>query len=179
MFVENSNDLAQNKLILIYIFNTVDYPMTNSEVTQFVLENNHMNYFLVQQYLSELVDSEFLKIVTKDGNEYYMLTEKGKEILNYFSERIPTEIKKIIENKSLAKKEEKIKETQILGNYYQKNQSEFIVTLKVIENEVTLFNLSLNVVSKKQAKMICNNWKENSEFIYKEFINLITNDKQL
>ncbi|MBS4539233.1 DUF4364 family protein [Clostridium sp. D2Q-11] len=177
MFIENSNELAQNKLILIYIFDKVDYPMTNSEITQFVLENNHMNYFVVQQYLSELVDSEFLSIVTKDGNEYYNITSKGREVLNYFSERIPNDTKNIIQEKYLIKQKEKIKETQILGNYYKKNESEFIVNLKVIENEITLFNLSLNVVSKKQAKMICNNWKENPENIYKQFIDLLTEDK--
>lgn len=176
MFIENSNELAQNKLILIYIFNTVDYPMTNSEITQFVLENNHMNYFLVQQYLRELVDSEFLSIVTKDGNEYYNITSKGSEVLKYFCERIPKETKDIIEEKYLIKKKEKIKETQILGNYYKKNESEFIVNLKVIENEITLFNLSLNVVSKKQAKMICNRWKENPETLYKQFIQLLTDN---
>lgn len=177
MFIENSNDLAQNKLILVFIFDTVDYPMTNSEVTQFVLENNHMNYFLVQQYLSELVDSKFLRIVTKDGNEYYMLTSKGEELLNYFSARIPEETKDIIENKYLIKKKEKIKETQILGTYYKKNESEFIVNLKVIENDLSLFNLSLNVVSKKQAKMICSNWKENPEVIYKNFIDSLIEGK--
>lgn len=176
MFIENSNELAQHKLVLLYIFDTVDFPMTNTEITQFVLENNHMNYFLVQQYLSELVETGFLNIVTKDGNEYYNITEKGSEALKYFDERIPETIKIRVYERYQIKKEEKIKETQIIGNYYKKNDSEFIVNLKVIENEITLFNLSLNVVSKKQAKMICNNWKEDPQNIYEKMINSLTKE---
>lgn len=174
MFIENSDELAQNKLILLYIFEKIDYPITNSEITQFVLENNHMNYFLVQQYLSELVASSFIAIRTEDGNEYYNITEKGKKVLELFHGRINSNTKEIIDDKCSIKKQEKIKEKQIIGNYYKKNDVEYIVNLKVVENDNTLFTLSLNVVSNEQAKMICNNWRENPQIIYKEFIDILT-----
>ncbi len=174
MFIENSDELAQNKLILLYIFNKIDYPTTNSEITQFVLENNQMNYFLVQQYLSELVASNFITIKTKDGNEYYNITEEGKKVLELFYERIAAETKNLVDRKCSIKNEEKVKEKQIIGNYYKKNDTEYIVNLKVVENDNTLFTLSLNVVSNEQAKMICKNWKQNPQVIYKKFIDILT-----
>lgn len=178
MFIENTNELAQHKLILLYILDKVDFPITNSEITQFVLENNNINYFLVQQYLSELVSSNLIQIITSDGNEYYELTKLGTDTLHYFMDRIPNTVKDKIDKKYEKKKEEKIKETQILGDYYKKNDSEYIVNLKVIENEINLFNLSLNVVSKKQAKMICNIWKSNPQFFYKKIFDLLTNTSE-
>ncbi|MGO1369182.1 MAG: DUF4364 family protein [Senegalia sp. (in: firmicutes)] len=174
MFIENSDELAQNKLILLYIFEKIDYPITNSEITQFVLENNHMNYFLVQQYLSELVSTNFISIKTQDGNEYYNITNNGKKVLGLFEGRISINTKEIIDDKCSIKKQEKIKEKQIIGNYYKKNDVEYIVNLKVVENDNTIFTLSLNVVSNEQAKMICNNWRENPQIIYKDFIDILT-----
>ncbi|SHH23112.1 protein of unknown function [Caloranaerobacter azorensis DSM 13643] len=178
MFVENTKELAQHKLLLLYILDIVEFPMTNSEITQFVLENNYMdNYFMVQQFLSELVSSKFIEITTKDGSEYYHITEKGENTLNYFIDRIPEKIKLEIDDNYKNKKEEMIKKTQIIGNYYKKNDSEYIVNLKVIEKDITLFNMSLNVVSNKQAKLICNNWKENPQEIYKKILDLLIETK--
>lgn len=175
MFTEDTKELAQYKLLLLYILDRVDIPMTNSEITQFVLENNYMNYFMVQQFIGELVSSKFIEFTTKDGKEYYHLSKAGKDTLNFFIDRIPKNLKDEIDTKYQKKKEEMIKETQIVSNYYKKNDTEYIVNLKVIEKDINLFNLSLNVVSNKQAKVICNNWKKDPEGIYKQILELLIN----
>lgn len=61
MFLENTEELAQNKLLLLYIIDKSNSSLTNNELTELVLKNNYMNYFLVQQYLSELIESGFIE----------------------------------------------------------------------------------------------------------------------
>ncbi len=176
MFVDNSKELAQNKLLILYILDNAQIPMNNSEITQFLLENNYMNYFLAQQFISELVSSKFIEFSTKDGQEYYHLSNAGRDTLSFFNDRIPQTIKDEVNKRFQKKKEEMVKESQIVGNYYKKSESEYIVNLKVIEKDINLFSMSLNVVSNKQAKMICNNWKENSHEIYKKIIDLLIDE---
>ncbi|MTI49552.1 DUF4364 family protein [Sporosalibacterium faouarense] len=176
MFLEDTNELAQHKLLLLYLLNKIDIPMNNAEITQFVLEHNYMNYFLTQQYLSELVDANFIHVITVKNKKCYKLTDIGKETLEYFNNRIPKKLKKEIDEKYEKKKQTLIKEAQIIGNYYKKNDSQYIVSLKVIENEITLFDLSLNVVSNKQAKLICENWKKSPDKIYKKFMDYLTDE---
>lgn len=176
MFVDNSKELAQNKLLILYILDNADIPMNNSEITQFLLENNYMNYFLAQQFISELVSSKFIEFSTKDGQEYYHLSNAGKDTLSFFNDRIPQTLKEEVNKKFQKKKEEMVKESQIIGNYYKKSESEYIVNLKVIEKDINLFSMSLNVVSNKQAKMICNNWKKNPHEIYKKIIDLLIDE---
>lgn len=173
MFTEDSNEMVQHKLLILYILEKVDIPMTNTEITQFILENNYMNYFLVQQFLSELVSSKFVEFSTKDGNEYYHLSKAGKDTLAYFSDRISADLKEDIDSSYAEKKVEMIKETQVIGNYYKKSELEYIVNLKAIEKDIVLLNLSLSVVSSKQAKLICGNWKQNPEGIYKNIFDLL------
>lgn len=173
MFTEDSNELVQNKLLILYILDKVDIPMTNTEITQFILENNYMNYFLVQQFLGELVNSKFVEFSTRDGNEYYHLSNAGKDTLTYFSDRISNTLRDEIDDKYKEKKVEMIKETQVVGNYYKKSELEYIVNLKAIEKDIVLLNLSLSVVSSKQAKLICGNWKQNPEGIYKSIFDLL------
>jgi len=176
MFFEESDQIARHKLILLYIIDKVDFRITNSEITQFVLESSFMNYFFVQQYLGEIIKAGLIDIKIEDGNEYYELTPIGKESLNFFIKRIPPNVIQEVNDCYEIKKEEKIKEKQVIGNYYQKNDTEFIVNLKVVENELTLFNLSLNIPSKEQAKFICKNWKTDPELIYKEMFKLLTKE---
>jgi len=175
MFNDDYKELAQQKLVILYILDRIDEPVTNSDFTQFVLENNHMNYFYVQQYISELIKTNFIDVKADDDKEMYSLTNLGKETLKYFSFKIPDNIKESINERYAKRKEQKIKDTQITGDYYKKNELEYVVSLKVIENEITLFDLTLNVPSIKQAKHICNNWKEDPQYIYEKIFNLVIN----
>ena len=173
MFIEDSDELIQHKLLILYILDKVDIPMTNAEITQFILENNYMNYFLVQQFLGELVESKFVEFSTSDGNEYYHVSNAGKETLSYFSDRLLNSLKEEIDIKYKEKKNEMIKETQVIGNYYKKSEAEYVVNLKAVEKDIVLLSLSLSVVSSKQAKLICKNWKQNPEKIYKDIFELL------
>ena len=52
---DDTLDLAENKLLLLYIFRELDVPVTRNLITEIILENNFLNYFILQPYLSELI----------------------------------------------------------------------------------------------------------------------------
>jgi predicted transcriptional regulator len=178
MFLENTKELAQNKLLLLYIINESTQPLTNNEITEFILENNYMNYFLTQQYLSELVSSGFIeyrKSENKNKNVYILL-DKGKSTLFYFEDRIPEKIKKEISSKFKDNTISQNKSAQVLGEYYKKDNNEYMVTLKLIEKEQTILSIYLDIPSESQAKRICDTWKKNTEYIYKNLLNMLVGD---
>ena len=177
MFVNNTEELAQNKLLLLYIIHKSENPLTNEEITEFVLENNYMNYFLIQQYLSELIDADFIEHLTEGEKNVYHLLSKGKSTLSYFEDRISSRIKEEISEKFAKVKETKKIETQIIGEFFQKNNSGYVVNLKLVENTENLFSLYLNVATIQQAKMICDTWKSNTEYIYKNILNMLADDE--
>ena len=57
---ETSEEIAQNKLILLYLLKNINIAMTNSEICQFALEKRIMDYFAVQSCMEELFE-------TRDG----------------------------------------------------------------------------------------------------------------
>lgn len=177
MFVENTEELAQNKLLLLYIIDKSEKPLTNEEITEFVLENNYMNYFLIQQYLSELVNSKFIEYANKEDKKVYIILDKGRVTLYYFEDRIPTNIKVDISNKFIEQKNIEKRATQVIGEYFKKDEYEYTVNLKLVENEDTLFSLYLNVTTAKQAKKICDTWKDNTEYIFKNILNMLADDE--
>lgn len=171
MFTENTEELAQNKLLLLYIIKTATYSFTKEDLTEFILEKDYMNYFFIQQYILELLESEFIKADNED-DEKFLLLEKGSLTLDYFESKIPETLKE--ELTEIFQVEEKIKkqETQVVAEYFEKENNQFNVNLKLVENEDILFSLYLNVGTSEQAESICKIWKDEPDSVYQGIINL-------
>ena len=75
------------KLIVLYMAQQSKEELTNSQISQFVLDRDYTDYFHLQQVLSELVETGLLKKRTKSNSSYYDITEEGSKTLFYF-ERI-------------------------------------------------------------------------------------------
>lgn len=176
MFENSSEELASNKLLILYVLNKINMDLTNSQITQVVLETEIMNYFSLQQFLSQLMESKFLTTYKESDREYYSITQKGLEILEYFLSRIPDNITTKIDDYITFNKENLLSDTQVKSSFVKQSDREFIVNLKVIENQSNLIDLNLNVSSEKQAKLICNNWKKNASYMYAEIIDLLIRD---
>jgi len=173
--MESGNKIAQDKLKLLYILNYINIPLTNIEITNHILENNYMDYFSLQQILGDLCDSKFIKLNSKNGNEYYSISEAGMAALEMFGEKLPGYFtNEIANNFSFFKKELK-KQRELIGHYYKRND-EYIVSLQVMENESVIFNLSVSVPTEILAKNICKKWDSNPEEIFGSIIKTLTSD---
>ena len=170
---ENTLELAENKLLLLHIIKSIKYPISNTQLTEIVLENSFINYFMLQQYISELISSDFLKYTEHNSKQVLHLTEKGDNVLSFFKDRISPGKMKVIDD-YLKKKVESIKkELSITADYTLDNNNSFLVNLKAVENDSLLIDLKVNVVSKKQAHALCAKWKENPSEIYTKIINVL------
>ena len=171
---ESSSELAENKLLMLYVLKSIKDPISNTQLTEIILENNFMNYFTFQQYLAELEDSRFVEYHEANDKKLLALTEKGDNVLSFFKDRIsPSKIAIIVEyikdKIGSIKKELTIQADYTLGE----SDDSFIVDLKAIEDQDLLMELKLSVPSKNQATSICNKWKENPSEIYTNIINLL------
>ncbi|MDM8129808.1 DUF4364 family protein, partial [Paraclostridium benzoelyticum] len=165
MFENSSEELAYHKLLILYVLEKAKMDLTNSQITQVILETEVMNYFSLQQFLSQLMDAKFLKIYEDSNREYYTLTQKGIETLNYFLSRIPSQITEKLDEYIKLNKENLLADTQVKSSFVKQSDNEYIVNLRVIENQSNLIDLNLNVSSEKQAKLICDNWKKNASYM--------------
>lgn len=159
--------LAEIKLIIMLLIERMNVLMSNSEICQFLLENNISDYFKVQQYLSELEDAGLIEVFKDNNNIRYSVTDEGREILNYFINHV-SEINKCKINSFVEKNRGRIKsELEVTANYFVEPNNEFLVKCAVCESDGTLLmELNLTVANKTQAKLICSNWKKHCDKIY-------------
>lgn len=172
MLSNNTEEVAQNKLIILYILKNTPNFLTNNELTEFILDKGYMNYFALQQYLSEL--TEGVLIVLK--NEKYILLNKGVNMLELFKSKIPENVIQELTDEFKLQKQIVIKETQVIGDYYKKENDQYSVNLKLVENDETLFSLYFDVATEEQGERVSRIWKKDTQSIYKNIMDLFIID---
>ena len=174
---ENSIELAENKLLVLYVIKSLRQPISNSQLTQIILENNFINYFTLQQYISELESSNFVEYVEKNDKKLITITKLGDNVLSIFNDRI-TPLKRDIINNYISSAIDNIKkELTISSDYTIEKNNYYIVNLKALEDESLLMDLKISVPSKKQATSICAKWKENPSELYTKIISSLFSDE--
>lgn len=170
----SDNKNAQDKLKLLYILDFIDLPLTNVEITNYILEYGMMDYFSLQLLLSDLCHANFTTIKPYNGNEYYSVSKPGKDALKMFKNKLPEYFVNEVEMNFSHIKKQIEKQREIFGHYYKRKDDEYIVSLQVTEDSTTIFNLSINVADEAAAKNIIKKWEDTPEEIFGKIIKALT-----
>ena len=174
---ETSAELAENKLLVLYVIKSLRQPISKTQLTEIILENNFINYFTLQQYISELEIAEFVEYIEKNNKKLITITTKGENVLSIFNDRISPIKRDIIDN-YISKAIDNIKkELTIHSDYTIEKNNSIIFNLKALEDETRLIDLKISVPTKKQATSLCNRWKENPSDIYTKIVQVLFSDE--
>ena len=78
------------------------------------------------------------------------------------SEAIHEDMDKYFKDNAIALRDE----MSVRADYFENNQSEFTVRLRVMEKDSAVIDLSLSVPTENQANSICDNWKKKNQKLY-------------
>ena len=117
--------LTLYKLIVLYMLDKVNFKLTNSQITGFILEKEYTNYITLQQIISDLLDAELIQSDTQMKRTYFSITEEGRNTLSYFGNRISDAIVNDIDTFLKEKHFELKNEASITANYYKLVSGEF------------------------------------------------------
>ncbi|WP_343209207.1 DUF4364 family protein [Anaerolentibacter hominis] len=162
----SSDTFTLYKLIILDMLNRVDFPLTNAQICNFILEKDYTNYFTVQQVLSEMLEAQLIHGDTMHHTSYYKITEAGKETLSFFGSQIPDSIRqdilKFFQDNKYSLKEE----VSVLCDYYKEHTDLYMVRCKILENGTALIELNLTVPTEEEASLLCSNWKKKNKELY-------------
>lgn len=161
-----TDSMTLYKLIILFILDKVDFPLTNAQMSNFILDKGYTNYFNIQQAIKELDSSELVKGETIRNSSYFLITDAGRETLEFFNKEIGDTIKAEIMDYLKENKYKLREEVSTLSEFYEAKKGEFIAHCYVRERGSNIVEVSLNVTSEEEATAICNNWKDKSQEIY-------------
>lgn len=176
MFNNNSKKQVKDKLTLLYILNGIDKPILKTDITELVMENELMNYFELQLYLTELDEGHLVEISEIDSSLYFLVTEKGKATLDLFDDiLIPSflgDLDILISNKLASLK----KFSEMSATYSKLGESDYQVNLTIKEDVRVVLDIDLNLISSDQARIVVENFKNNTDLIYKKILEVLLDE---
>lgn len=169
--------LADSKLLILYICQKIGKPVSYNELLELVISISDMNYFYFQQFLLDLLEDKFIIKYEQDDEEIIELTNEGKNALELTIDMLPGILKLKVDSE-FKENFTKIKERySVFAEYTPITETDFSVKCKIIENNVTVFNLEANAGSREQAKQIVNNWNNNATEIYPKILDILTSEQ--
>ena len=178
------------KLIILYMLDKVDFPLTNSQISEFVLDKGYTDYFKLQQALSELADGGLILKESTHNRTLFHLTEDGKGTIHLFRDKISKPIQDDIDHFLQTKQYDLKNEVSVKADYMKNAGEEYSVRCQVFENHEPLIDLTLSVPTEYEAHLvakdrginlvditlsvpveetaaaICDNWQKKNQVVY-------------
>ncbi len=162
--------LTLYKLIILYMLDRVDFPLSNSQISDFMLNKEYTTYFKLQQALSELTDAGFISEEPIRNRTLYNLTEDGASTIELFRKNISHAIRQDVNDYLKEKQYELKNEVSVKADYYRNTNREYSVHCQVMEKKLPLIDLTVTVPSEEEAKNISNNWHKKNQEIYAQIM---------
>ena len=169
----DSETLAENKVLILYLLDQVNKPITNDNLYKLVLSAIDMNYFYYQQFLLDLISADFIVSYQIEEQTVYELTSHGKNTLDLTLDILPGIIK-LKADTNLKPLLDDIENDNVIAEFTPKSEDHYTVNCKIMENNETIFEIKTFAGSRDEAKKIVDNWKNNAETIYPNLLETLT-----
>lgn len=151
----------------------VDFPLTNTQISNFFLEQDYTDYFHVQQVVSDLLDAELIRAESTHSNTQYTITAEGRKTLGFFRDKISDAIERdtiaFLEKNKLQLKND----NAVLASYDKAQGRGYAVRCQYREHGGNLIDLTLRVKTKAQAEAVCDNWKKQNADVYAYLMDML------
>lgn len=163
--------LTLYKLIVLYMLNRVNFPMTNAQVSDYILEKGYTNYLTLQQVINELSEAHMISQETIRNRTHLSITEEGRETLKFFQNLINYAIKQDIDDYFRENEYVLRNEVSVLGDYYYSARAGgYEAHLVAKDRDISLVDLRLSVPTEEIAASICDNWQKKNQDIYQYLV---------
>ncbi len=158
------------KLIVLYMLEQVDFPLTNGQISEFILDKGYTTYFTLQQAISDMVEAGFIREESTHNRTLYHLTEEGTETIRFFKSNISSAIRQDVDMFLKEKSYELRNAVAVKSDFYPNNNNEFSVRCQINEGDAPLIELIISVPTEAEAISVTNNWNQRHQEIYAQIM---------
>jgi len=170
MKLENYTEIAQNKLIVLYLLDRHGSFMQKNRMVYTLLECGLMNYFTLLETIDELAGDKMIQMRDSISGTQIGITDKGTKTASQFFSSIPKGIRKRINDEMAVIYENEEFESMVSAAATEIDIDVFEAQLIIRERATELLNLKILAGSRDEALRVCKKFKDNHEEAYKHII---------
>ena len=176
---DNTTALAENKVLILYLLDQIPNGIIENGLFKIVTSINGVNYFYFKQVLTDLFETKLVGLVTKDeSDDVVKITSEGKNALSLTQDVLPGIIKLKADNLFKQELSSVTEETSVTAEFIPKNENDYTIKCKIVENNETIFEVRTVAGSRDRAKRIVDNWNKNATTIYPKILNMLLEENQ-
>ena len=175
---DNITTLAENKVLILYILYLLDKDIRQDDLFKIISSINDINYFYFKQIITDLIDSKLVGMYTKEEEQVIEITTEGKNAYLLTKDVLPGILKLKADNVFQREFSSIEDESSIIAEFIPKNENEYTVKCKIVENNETIFEVRTFVGSRDRAKQIVDDWNKNASSIYPKILNMLLDKKE-
>ncbi len=164
---------SEIKLLICFLLESLDKPLTKEQVFEIMLNNGLANYFDVSEALGELVESGKIRETVFEENEVLRIAEEVIGATKILESDIPKSVREkalhaavVLQTKARRERENKI-EVETLDNGYH-------VTFTISDKKDVLMRLTVYVADYSQVETVKRGFLDDPVGLYSGIITALT-----
>lgn len=159
-------DFTLNKLIILFIMDTMECPLQNETLTDICTQNKWISYIDCNQCIVDLIDCGFIVNTSKNNTPLYIISNDGRECLKHFFTKIPLSLRDDIKTHIKDNYQTYRKKQEYFSDYYKNKDGSYTVILRINTASNPLMELKLCVQNRNTAKWLYKNWIDKAPNVY-------------
>ena len=160
------------RILICYMLKSVNAPLSGDDIIKVLQEKSLANYFEASDALSALVS---LGNVTREEDNTYVLTKRGKSVADDLEQLIPSSVRDKAATALLASaKMERENVATIV-----RTENGYNVTCHISGGEMELMSLSVYVPDLYQAREVKKNFHRDPQRVYNLMLAALTGDDEM
>lgn len=156
---------SEQKLVILYALDRLG-PVTGMQLLQFLVEEDLMNYFVMQLNLCEMQEQGQIAERTHPFGTLLEITGDGVFTLESFDKRIPASKRDQIDKVCDIWRGLFITEQQTLAESFPLSDGGLCVRLRLLEGETTLVDLLVTLPNVTHITLLPQRWRNGAQEIY-------------
>lgn len=169
----DKEELAESKVLILYILSKVNKPVTNSELLELIQSIEEMNYFYFQQFISDLKENRYLLEYEQEKKKFYAITISGRETVKLTIDMLPGSIKDKVDETLKNTMKEIENEESVYADFFPSKEDEFMICCGIRESNKKVFEVQIFSSSRENSLNIIENWKKNAGTIYPKIVEML------
>lgn len=171
------NSVHDVKVLICYLLDKLKRPVTEEQLYEIVLDSEVINYFYYTEAMGELLKNQSIRQVSRGGETYIELEEKGHFGADYFNEFIPYYFRKEI-LKAAMYYFARIKRENDAEITIEPTKNGCEVNCVIRDTEFDLMRISLYAPDADQAQVIKEKIMLNPADFYRKVIGFALDNKE-
>lgn len=165
--MELSGNTTINKLIMLFVFDKMDFPIMEDTVFNLcTMSNSWISWMECKETIAQLLETGFIYQSVHENKVYYSITPDGRMCLSHFYTRIPSSLRAEITEYVKENRMSFRRKQEYFRNYYKNADGSYTVQLKIMDPAQTMLEIKLNVSNRHIAKLVYNKWEEKAAQVF-------------